>query len=110
MTVAKKPYYGISSEEPVKIKELVKVKGKTDGTFCFANKRYVIRGTLAADFVQGSWKWGTQVAFNIYAKDLPQVESRPPQDGYTRLAIALNPSTARLLCEELLTRLWELGV
>lgn len=103
-------YYAPSSEEPVTIKELVKVQGKIDSTVSFGGRRLVFKGNLVVDEVKGSWKWGHEVTFNLWTRDLPEIEARATNDGYSRVAISLKPEVARRLCEKLLEKLWSLGV
>lgn len=106
--IKKTPYYGVSSQNPVEIQELVKVKGKVESTVSFGGRRIVFRGNLVVDHIKGSWRWGEQIAINLWTKDLPEFQSRANNDGYSRVAIALPPELARRLCEKLLEKLWGL--
>lgn len=106
--VRKKPYFG-QSEDPIEISELVKVQGIVDSTVCWGDRRLVFTGNLVIDHVKGSWRWGEEITFNLWTRDLPKFESRAENDGYSRVAISLDPKTALLLCERLLEKLWRLG-
>ncbi len=109
MTSEKKPYYG-NSEQPVQIRELVKLEDPLDSTVCFGDKRLVFTGELCIDEVKGSYKWGHEVTINLWLIGMPKIEKRAENDGYSRVAISLPPGKMRLLCEKLLTELWELGI
>ena len=108
-TTEKKPYFGFS-DKPVKIKELVKTANHdVEATVTIGGKRYVFRGQLCVDHITGSWKWGEQVAINVWTVDTPQVQDRAKNDGYNRVAIALDPKLLERLCEKLLQKLWGLN-
>lgn len=117
--VVKNPYGG------VKFRELCRLKGNTDGTFCFAGKRYVIHGIGVVDFIFDSYKWPNQLAFNTWTRKLPEIETRAFSDEYTRSAIAydkkqfteilgtllafeLDVGTAFSLANRVAKRIWEL--
>jgi len=107
--IQKKPYFG-SSEVPVRIRELMKVKGLVDSTVSYGEKRLVFSGNLVVDHVKGSWRWGEEVAINLWTRDLPRFENRAENDGYSRVAISLDLRTALGLCQRWLEKLWSLGV
>jgi len=85
--VVKNPY------GDVQFRQLSKVPS-VDGTFCFGGKRYVVHGVGVVDFVFESWKWPNQLAFNVWSRKLPEIETRPFQDNYTRSAIAYDRKQA----------------
>jgi len=102
--ITKKPY------GDVQFKELVKIKEPIDATVSFGKKRIVFHGELVVDHIEKSWKWGDQITINVWLKDLPKIETRAYNDGYSRVGIALPIEVARRFFEKLLEKLWKLGV
>lgn len=102
--VTKKPY------GDVQFKELAKIREPIDATVSFGEKRIVFHGQLVVDHIEQSWKWGDQITMNVWLKDLPEIETRAYNDGYSRVAIALPVTVARRFFEKLLEKLWELGI
>lgn len=117
--VTKKPYYGSSSHEPVKIKTLLKSREPIDAVAAFGpnapilgleNKRLVLNGPLCVDHVRGSWRWGEEAAFNVWTRKMPKLEPRAQNDGYFRLSWSMPLLMVKSFNEKLLEKLWQLGV
>lgn len=68
--------------------ETVKSEQEIEGTFCFENKRMVLKGILALEKMTNSWKFGKQIQIVLFGKNL-KIETRSNNKNYNRIEIAI---------------------
>lgn len=103
----KKPYYG-KADTPVEMRELKRFYKPVDVTFAFGDHRYVLHGILCISHVKGSLRWGEQIQITVHTQDLPRRERRAKSDGYSRMAINLEPHDAETFFKKGMEAAWSI--
>lgn len=92
----------------VKIIPISSRRKQIEATASFSDKKIVFRGELGIDRTEGSYKWGPQVLIALWSFELPKIDSRCNNKGYSRVQIAISREDAKKLFKEALAELEKL--
>ena len=82
-----KPY---AEYNGVKIFALSSVSDPVAATVSFKNTRITFSGIIGVDRTEGSYKFGDEVLIALWMKNLPKIDERCSQKGYSRIQINLS--------------------
>lgn len=97
-----KPY---ASYNGVNIYQLTLGRQIVEATVSYGETRIMYRGQIGIDRTEGSYRFGDQVLIAMWMRDLPKIETRCRQKGYSRIQINMTIPEAITMFKEALQKL-----
>ena len=100
-----KPY---AEYNGVKIFSLSSLSSPVDATVSYSKTRITFAGKIGVDRTEGSYKFGDEILIALWTKELPKINDRCSQKGFSRIQINLSLKDAISLFKNALEKLEDL--